>query len=206
MSAFRDFIIDFPSRCLDVLMKFEPEAKLRDREVTLLLMAASSAFVVPYERLSHYHPIQDYKVFKAVDDNINKMLGKPFKKSAFAPDNPNSWLHGGIDDFGSGPDSWPTGKPVDKEPLSYVLAIIRNALGHGNLYTEGNPIKLLLFFSEKREKVGDNYVLLGYKFLKVPVKEFRQLLFRWVSELSKPGAAPYRQVLQAITNLEPVLT
>jgi hypothetical protein len=191
-----------------VLKKFEPKAETCDREVTLLLMVASSGFVVPYERLSPPHPIKDYDDFEEVYNNLKKMLGEEFEKCGFAPENPDSWLYAeiGVDDFQRGPDSWPTGKPVGHQPLSYVLGIIRNALGHGNLYTEGNPIKVLLFFSENRKREGRETILLGYKFLKVPVKEFRQFLFWWVRELSESGAPPYRQVLEAITRLEPSLS
>jgi hypothetical protein len=38
MSDYRDFVQDFPRRCRDVLALFSGEARLQDREVTLLLV------------------------------------------------------------------------------------------------------------------------------------------------------------------------
>ena len=46
MSAYKDFVVDFPSRCLELLNHFERDAAARDRNVTLLLLVASSAFVL----------------------------------------------------------------------------------------------------------------------------------------------------------------
>ena len=49
MTAYRDYIVDLPGRCIDILEHFESDAKTQDREMTLLLMAASSAFLIPRE-------------------------------------------------------------------------------------------------------------------------------------------------------------
>jgi hypothetical protein len=56
MSEYKDFVRDFPLRCHDLLKKFEPGAKLRDREVMLLLAVASAGLVVPYEGLRPERP------------------------------------------------------------------------------------------------------------------------------------------------------
>lgn len=56
MSACRDFVRDFPSRCMEVLAIAERSAAARDRDVTLSAIAPASAIaeleVVRRRRLS----------------------------------------------------------------------------------------------------------------------------------------------------------
>ncbi len=53
MTAYKNFIKDFPERCRDILERYESDALSGGREVTLTLAMAASGFVVPYERLRH---------------------------------------------------------------------------------------------------------------------------------------------------------
>jgi hypothetical protein len=197
MSAYSDFIVDFPTRCLELLQYFEPQAKARDREVTLLLMAASSAFIIPYERLNKLHPTRDFIEFKTISESINNILGTPFKNSNFSPIRPNNWKFGTFHEFGNGPDSWQITEPAEEKPLSYILGIIRNSLAHGNLYTSGNPISFLIFFCENRKYIEDKPIFDGYKCLKVPVHGFREFLLWWFESLLNLKV-PYNEVLYAI--------
>ena len=64
MTAYRDYIVDLPGRCIDILEHFESDAKTQDREMTLLLMAASSAFLIPRERTQSRHPDSDSAFFE----------------------------------------------------------------------------------------------------------------------------------------------
>jgi len=190
MSAYRDFITDFPDRCLDLLKSFEFEARMRDREVTLLLMTAATAFVITLERLGvlgKKHSTGDNEKFKEVASRLKNMASVLLSKSIFAPEHPENWLYGKPDQFNGGPDSWNDFKSFADEDhcVSCILSTIRNALAHGNLYTEGNPIRSLVFWSERYE----DELMVGYKFIKVPVEDFRSFLVSWV-EFLRNNAKP----------------
>lgn len=186
MTAYRDYIVDFPGRCLDILKHFEPYAKKRNREVTLILMAASSAFLIPRERLVRAHPSRDSVRFGRTLSRFNKELDAKWGESSLSKD-VSEWRYGVTKDLDNGPDAWPApDAKASEKNVSEVLAIIRNALAHGNLFTEGNSIHTVVFYSEKREKHGkcekckqDVSGRISYKFLKVPVAGFRQFLFNW---------------------------
>lgn len=204
MTAYRDYIVDFPGRCLDILKHIEPHAKKRDREVTLMLMVASSAFLIPRERLEKAHPSQDSVRFGKTLSRFKEALNARWSKSSL-PKDVSEWLYGLINNFGNGPDAWPAPEAkVGEKNVLEVLAIIRNALAHGNLFTEGNPIHTLVFYSEKREKrekcekcEQNVFVVTGYKFLKVPIADFKQFLFNWFDLLDTIDIS-YREALEEL--------
>lgn len=195
MSAFHDYIVDFPKRGLDILKHFEPHAKRMDREVTLMLMVASSSFLVPRERLEIPHPSQDSTRFAKFRKELNKRWDEsPLFK------NLSEWLHGTVKNFGNGPDAWPT--PTEKvceKNVEHILGIIRNALAHGNLFTEGSPIHTLTFYSAKRKMLKNcQYEVIGYRFLKIPVDDFKQFLLNWFDLLNTIDDINYREVLEVL--------
>jgi hypothetical protein len=52
MTSYRYFVNDIATRCRDVVAAYHESARAHDREVTLLLMATTAGFVLPYERLT----------------------------------------------------------------------------------------------------------------------------------------------------------
>ena len=71
---------------------------------------------------------------------------------------------------------------ADNIPLESILATIRNALAHGNIFVKGKnfqninePIEGLVFLSEKRK----DKVLIAYNFLTCSPDEFKILLLCW---------------------------
>jgi hypothetical protein len=46
MTDYSDFIRDFPTRCGEVLSIYYDQAQAKSREVTLLIMTATAAFLV----------------------------------------------------------------------------------------------------------------------------------------------------------------
>lgn len=194
MSAYKDFVFDLPERSLFLLRKLEPSGKTLGFEATLLIMVASTGFIVPMERLDPTHPAGDSERFKATSSALQKVMASPFIGSPFFANDHAPWQHGQVDTFGDGPDSW-SGASVlpNQKPVSYVLAIIRNALAHGNLFTRGDPIRDLVLFSEKR----DGERCLGYKYLVVPVPEFRRFLISWFTYVRTAGV-PYRDALALV--------
>ena len=93
-----------------------------------------------------------------------------------------------------GPSSWRARwhRNAGERNVSEVLAIIRHALAHGNLYTQGDPIELLRLYSRKYEretceKCGKPVSpLIGYRYLDIPVCGFKQFLFNWLELLRHP--------------------
>jgi hypothetical protein len=198
MTDYTDFIHDFPARCRDVLELAYGPAQARDREVTLLIMTATAAFLVPFERLrAGEHPAQDRQLYPELARQLDSALGKPFLESPFHDGGPRSWATGKIDN----PEASTQYKPLTNQtPAGQVLAIIRNSLAHGNLFTIGGrnlPIKALFFFSENR-KHGDR---VGYKYVHVSPADFHGFLARWLSFLEGMKIPPV-VVAQALARTE----
>lgn len=85
------------------------KARFSQREVTLTLMVASAALVVPFERLQN-HPFEDKKTFPDAAKKLKSLLKKPFLEFIELPiedesSNP-SWNHGNLPDLNGGPDTW----------------------------------------------------------------------------------------------------
>jgi hypothetical protein len=187
LSEYRDFVHDFPLRCHDLLKTFEPGAKLRDREVTLLLAVASAGLVVPYERLrpDRPHPSGDAQRFSqaaaALAEELDKTLER-FLGEASA----REWLVGTTSDLNGPPDAWSgfaAVRPANQKLARTILKTIRNALAHGNVWTLGNPISELVFARE----IWEAKKLVGFEFLKVSPQAFRGLLDTWFDGLKKQG-------------------
>jgi hypothetical protein len=89
MTAYKNFVEDFPRRCRDILDLAGKPALSRGREVTLTLMVASAGLVVPYERLKpdgggggHIdHPSGDNKRFADAAAKLRSLLDAPFMSS-----------------------------------------------------------------------------------------------------------------------------
>ncbi len=185
MTLFRDLIKDFPKRCKDVLELSECSAVGADREVTLLLMLASAAFVIPFERLrkrkKYGHPIKDRKRFPQAASEFDQMLENKFLCSELCSRDFISWSSGKLNSVENSPGSWPEIQnlnPMSKEKkVANVLEIIRNALAHGNVYIQGpENIEALIFISGKRSP---------HKYISVSPSEFRHLLLKWIDFLDK---------------------
>jgi hypothetical protein len=180
MTDYDDFIHDFPARCRDVLEVAYGPAQAKDREVTLLIMTATAAFLVPFERLrAEEHPAQNRQLYPELARQLDFALREPFLESPFHDGDPGSWSVGKIDN----PEASTQHKPLTNQtPAGQVLAIIRNSLAHGNLFTIGGrdlPIKALLFFSEDRK----NGHRVGYKYVHVSPTDFHGFLVRWLAFL-----------------------
>jgi hypothetical protein len=83
MSSYSNFIKDFPSRCLDILKKYEKYAITHNREVTLMLAIATAGFVIPFERLrppkeDPDQPSRDRDKFPKARNELEKILDVSF--------------------------------------------------------------------------------------------------------------------------------
>ena len=75
MTAYRDYISDYPSRCHSLLNNLYASAQAEGHEVTFLLSMATSGFLTPFCRLQEkHHPSDDrdnYADYRDAFDKIN---------------------------------------------------------------------------------------------------------------------------------------
>src|SRR5574341_2193446 len=195
MSSYSNFIKDFPERCLDILNTYEKETRYRDREVTFMLAIATAGFVIPFERLkppsgSLAHPSGDILKFKEASDKFEKILNTRFVRSVLWNREVGSWIFAKkLKDIQSEPDHWeelnnPKRLSADKQVKS-VLNHLRNALAHGNIFTKGDPIKLIVFLSRCCEYVNGQCIPIDeYDMLAVSPEDFRKFLIDWFNYLA----------------------
>ena len=149
MSAFKNFVQDFPKRCTDILNLFGHEAEMKDREVTLLLSVATPSLIIPFERLHKAnHPSNDLIRFKAASEQLNTELKKKCKDSCLWTN--QTWQYKMLKELQGDPDAWgldADAKSIIDKHTCTVLSILRNALAHGNIWTTGEPINTVVFVS-----------------------------------------------------------
>jgi hypothetical protein len=194
MSSYKNFVSDFPARCGALLGDFERPARLRKREVTLMLCVAMPSIVVPLERLAGPrwgpeganpgHPSRDWERFEQAKSSLETLFESAFRGSPIWPDAASrSWRFGELSDVSNGPDSWTelhTPKPLGSDrKAKTVLLHIRNALAHGNIFTRGNPeIEQIILLS--RPRGADRF-----RFLAVAPADFRAFLKYWLEFLGE---------------------
>ena len=184
MSNYSNFVSDFPRRCDDILDKFFPQAKVHDREVTLMLAVATAGFVIPFGRLrEENHPARDRERFQQAAAKLDSILDARFLGSALWDNSPSSWVFAKeVEDECQDLELWPelaTPKPLSKDKLARsVLAHLRNALAHGNIFTHGKPIDQLIFLSRPSEESPT------YAMLAVAPLDFHKFLRKWFSFLT----------------------
>jgi hypothetical protein len=216
MAHYNDFIHDFPARCGDVLKIAYDPAKAQSREVTLLIMAATAAFLFPFERLrsgSVEHQAGDRKKFPELTKHLDSSVNRKFYTSPFYERSSESWLVGRAKSI-----SQESELKFERLPSSVlaneVLAIIRNALAHGNLWTLPGPkfnaaesfalgqIDRIIFWSEDRKNGG-------YKYVSVSPDDFYNFLMKWLQflepdvdlkgKLGRPGSLKFLAETLALT-------
>lgn len=183
MSAYQDFVADFPVRCRDVLRLASEDAEAQDREVTLLLVVASASLIVPFERLRGgmrtEHPAYDRINYPDAAARLDKLLNRKFLNSVLWNLEPQSWEWNHLVLNPGGPDAWNelrTAAPMPPRLLvQQLLAIIRYGLAHGSVFTTGDPISSLIFVSERRKDQD----VLGHQYVRCSPSDFRKFLDRW---------------------------
>lgn len=201
MSAYENFIQDFPRRCQEILEDNWISASVNDLEVTLMLATAIAGFVIPFERLrssanDHFARGKVLSCSKV----IWKLEAKRFK----------DWIPSGTWEVISAVksetvkedvDSW--GGKKNREPLpedalvGQVLSILRNALAHGNIITSPGrfsrskpaQIEKILLLSKIRDK-NTKRLINEYNVIVVGPHDLSLLLNSWFEELRKLNIPP----------------
>ena len=186
MTAYRNFIQDYPGRCRRLLLEYFKNAEQNDLEVTLLLNIASSGVIVPFARLSEdAHPSGDATRFKDAKDKMDHVLDTHFLSFLGSDADPGSWRLGKLKEIPGDPDAWDWDSltPLtNKRTAKPLVSILRNALAHGNVFTRGGEhIETLVFLS----RISHENPELGYKCLTVSPIDFKEFVLRWLDALSK---------------------
>jgi hypothetical protein len=200
MTAYKNFVQDFPNRCMDVFKLLEKQAKNNDREVTLALMVASAGFVIPFERLRPLgeinHPTRDREKFPDYASSLQQLMEAKFIGSELHPKKSN-WFSGKLKSIDGDPDSWPElnkkTMPSDKT-VGNVLKTIRNALSHGNILTKDNPISQIIFVSVNRNT--EEQTISDYSFVSVSPEDFLTFLKCWFRFLENKKISQYEVVAE----------
>lgn len=163
------------------------------REVTLMLAIASAGLTFPLERTkmpSHKntpHPSNDRQTYQVAATQIETLKEGSFLGSALWTENPGSWCSGKLRNAKGAPDDWPEmAKPKivrTEKTTGAILDHLRNALAHGNIYAEGDPIKRIIFLSEAARNTG------VFKYLLVSPSDFLKFMQNWfvfISTLELP--------------------
>ncbi len=191
MTAYKNFIDDFPSRCRDILNIAKRPALCRGREITLTLLVASAGLVVPYERLTPDsrwgdHPSGDRKTFAHAAGKLELLLSQPFMSSVLFNKMNSTWYEGKVDSVNCDVDSWGglrKRKPFSKDKrVSTTLKVIRNGLTHGNIFTFGKSVQAIIFVSRNFNDIG---VVRDFSFIYVAPQEFTQFLENWFDFLNE---------------------
>lgn len=188
MTAYKNFVEDFPRRCRDILDFARKPALSRGLEVTLSLMVASAGLIVPYERLKPDgrfgdHPSGDNKTFADAAIKLKLLLDEPFVTSRLWSQPNSTWQDGKLDSVKGYPETWEglqKRRPISNhKKVSAILTVVRNALAHGNIFTfnsRENMIEGIIFI---KANFNEDSVIRNYSFLYVAPKEFQQFLRSW---------------------------
>ncbi len=197
MSNYKDFIKDFPCRCNDVLGKFFDPAEKNDREVTLLLMATATGFIMPYERLSEGRKIKqpplDRNRFVEASKKLNTLLTETIAQSMLFEGLENSWYGGPLESAEGTPDTWPEYQTRSllspKTSVSDAVSYVRHGLAHGNVFTcpgSDGQISELIFLCGGTLPNGKKIPLKFVAMSPVALRQFLDNWFKFVSGLPVP--------------------
>lgn len=160
---YKDYIICFSTRAKKVLEKFSECDPKNELNVTALLSVATSAFLIPFERLKDTHPFGDRSSFETIASRVDAENKKKFENSELFTG--TSWLllkksasnqltNENFEDYKY--EAIGTEKTTEE-----IISIIRNALAHGNIKTgvTGDTIEKLYFASRNNAKGCDDIAL-----------------------------------------------
>lgn len=200
MSNYVNFIVDYPSRCRDLLSSFEPDAVDLDREVTLVLSVASTGLTIPFERLKdddgpYERPTDDRARYQDAAEQFDALLASPFLDSAVWGEAPGSWHTGRLGSAKGTPDDWPelrTFQQITPDvEVSAIVYTLRNALAHGNIYSRPdneNRIRELVFLSGGRK--GKKMQVMPYQYVQVTPGDLQTFLLLWFDFLQQIKLPP----------------
>lgn len=200
MSVYKNFVQDFPERCMRLLKRNEKMHS--DLEITQLFMIASCVLIIPYERLkdrnnslepeykkktrkggeivaNHPDVREFYNLASSIHEELKSLLreGNFWKLIQFSAKYDTIERPSGIELSAKYPI--PTDMTTEK-----FFNILRNGLAHGNIFVEGNDDRNIVKLTFGQSRIHDSD---DYEFITLSVGDFRQLLMGWTALLFREG-------------------
>lgn len=207
MSCYDDIYSDFPLRCAEVWESFGKDAKVMNRDVTLMLMCAAGGFATPWDQLKipegeakngPVHPaffnFDRRKYAKCLKEVGKALTGELSDSPLFEHIQFEDAYYGhaktidlirDMAEFRS-----PRALQLAAQRPRQIVKALRNAIAHNNVYAyarqKGNEISDLTFFSEVVLNPGSgNKVIDHYEVISLSVTDFRTFLAAWFALLRK---------------------
>ena len=177
MSAFENFM-DIGTRSFELLTELEQDAEAIEVEVTFLISIAMSSFVMTMERLKETNPSSDYKSLPHIKQKTDTAFAQLVNESSLFCD---EWKYMEIKTIKGEPDDWfsKNGDCISSKKTKKMVDILRNALAHGSIWTEGTEIDTLIFVSRK-----DNNKPKGpFEVLYCTPNNFKSFIKNWIKLL-----------------------
>ncbi len=195
MTAYKNFVSDFPHRCLKLLDGQLPASRRSGLEVTFLLSIAGSGLVIPAERLSEEHPLEDAQRYPEHRATFHAMMKSNFLQSELVGGHRADWrmgfTPGGAQSgaWNQTPDTWSM-TPIKRDiTVEFMVRGIRNALAHGNVYTlsgkGGIEITEIAMASKKKKRLDKVLTEVGVTQLTATPAAFEFFLREWLRFLAK---------------------
>ena len=211
MTAYANFIQDFPKRSMEFLTKDYAWAEANDREITLMISIATTSIVIPYERLrsTSPKPTSDREKFDKAKQKFDRFINKKFLESDLWDNSPGWEFAEEI----SGEDIRENKvylqrsnicSPVNGDKLvNWILSRVRNSISHGSIFTEPErqkkdepvDIETIIFISGRYEKqmvgkcsccgepIKNRAPVDKYDLLAVSPDNFHKFLKKWIEFL-----------------------
>ena len=221
MSAHSNVVQDFPKRCtrllelwhdaktkdleVTLLLAVAGQALIMPLERLDVLSRTDGVYPVcdnkhnvpdsPAAEAKIPHPSGDARTFKRAADQLSKLLGQKCNQSRLFRDAEGSfldaWRYTECDLVESNSETFRPQKPIADKNCRTILKVLRHALAHGNLRTDGNPINRLVFLARKYSG-GDTKL----HYLQCDPYTLLRFLRAWTKEITNLQLDP-KQVIEA---------
>jgi hypothetical protein len=196
------FAVEYPERRLRLLQELEPSARKHGLLASFSILVASSAILIPYERMQSRHPMHR----KGRDGDLSTALRSLDKKELFSnaqfwkESSPGDWrfsriftelkdVGGWRDDDKRHPMAVDSKNTIALRNAGQVVRVIRNALAHGNivylntqgLEEEGTRVAFLAFLSRYEETEAERKLAETYRLLVTTEESFLHFVKQWTA-------------------------
>ena len=196
------FAVEYPERCLRLLNQLEPSARQHELVGSLSILIASSAILIPYERMRSRHPMHH----KGRDTDLSKALKSLEKREFFCKaqfwndSSPGDWrfsrimtdpydTYGWRDEAGKHPLALDAKNTIDERKAGDVLRVVRNAIAHGNIVylndngieQAGTKVEFLAFLSRYEENEDSRTFPETYRVVVTTEENFLRFVKQWTT-------------------------
>lgn len=187
MSEYKNFIVDFPSRIIELDRKFRPLAASVELEVSYLLMKLTAVFLLPYERIEGTSGARRSNISDSQSIRKFLELDKLFREASYCSEIAQ-WSLLDVDDFHRGPRDWEGHvQSLDSEVVHKVLKTVRHAVAHSNLFFGGESTIEHIYLGSQKEKNGDPN---KYRVVRGTVAALDGLVDKWIVNVQKLRTSP----------------